>query len=485
MGSASEASTPVTTVTVIELCRISPSSSNLTSTTNATFQLTYFDLYWFRTPPVERHFFYSLPPSSSADVFYSDVLPTLKLSLSAALSYFNPLSASLTWPSDSPKPFFFYDSSSSAGVSLTVAESAADFNILISSDQTRSSLESHPYIPVLPSSDSEADVIALQITVFPNQGFCIGVSNHHAVLDGKSATLFIKAWAHLSSNGPSFSCSLPQELTPFLDRSIVQDREGIDHACLDFWTGLAHPGMGNNPDPRSFKLAPSFIDSNLSNSVRVTLIHSYERIQKLRERLTTRMMMKNYSDNNKKIRLSSFAITFAHSLICLVKAKRLGIGSDADRKVVYFGFPVDARGRLKPPLPVNYIGNCVIGCHELIEIDQLVKEEEGAIEFVVERISRMIDDVEERATVEKDNLAKFMRNLEASSGIFIGIAGSPRFNVYGADFGLGRPKSVEVTSIDRTGAISMAECGDGSRGIEIGLALTPPEMELFRFAFEA
>lgn len=33
------------------------------------------------------------------------------------------------------------------------------------------------------------------------------------------------------------------------------------------------------------------------------------------------------------------------------------------------------------------------------------------------------------------------------------VAGSPRFEVYSADFGWGRPRKVEVSSIDRTRSI--------------------------------
>ncbi|CAN1796008.1 Phenolic glucoside malonyltransferase 2, partial [Linum perenne] len=131
-----------------------------------------FPLFWFGTPPVERLFFYSITSSSPSDFFNSKILPTLKLSLSVSLSYFYPLASSLTWPSNSSNPFLLcHSSSSSSGVSLTVAESTADFDHL-ASDQIRISQESHPYIPLLPSSDSESDVISLQITLFPNQ--CYG-----------------------------------------------------------------------------------------------------------------------------------------------------------------------------------------------------------------------------------------------------------------------------------------------------------------------
>jgi hypothetical protein len=69
------------------------------------------------------------------------------------------------------------------------------------------------------------------------------------------------------------------------------------------------------------------------------------------------------------------------------------------------------------------------------------------------------------------------------AAISVGVAGSARFEVYGVDFGWGRPKNVEVTSIDRTGAVSMAESKGESGGVEIGLVLKKEVMEIFENLF--
>ena len=63
------------------------------------------------------------------------------------------------------------------------------------------------------------------------------------------------------------------------------------------------------------------------------------------------------------------------------------------------------------------------------------------------------------------------------------VAGSPRFEVYGIDFGWGRPEKVDVTSVDKTGAFSLSESRDHSGGIQIGLALTKNQMEAFSRVF--
>uniref|UniRef100_A0A0E0KC43 Uncharacterized protein n=1 Tax=Oryza punctata TaxID=4537 RepID=A0A0E0KC43_ORYPU len=66
------------------------------------------------------------------------------------------------------------------------------------------------------------------------------------------------------------------------------------------------------------------------------------------------------------------------------------------------------------------------------------------------------------------------------------IGGLPRYAVYDTDFGLGRPRKVELLSIDKTpGTVSMAEGRDGHGGVEIGVALPEAEMAQFSSCFAA
>uniref|UniRef100_A0A0D3F573 Uncharacterized protein n=1 Tax=Oryza barthii TaxID=65489 RepID=A0A0D3F573_9ORYZ len=71
--------------------------------------------------------------------------------------------------------------------------------------------------------------------------------------------------------------------------------------------------------------------------------------------------------------------------------------------------------------------------------------------------------------------------MSASDGPPLAVAGSPRFRVYDVDFGFGRPAKVDVVSVAKTGAISVAEGRGG--GIEVGVGLPPERMERFRRCF--
>ncbi|KAL2329864.1 hypothetical protein Fmac_017445 [Flemingia macrophylla] len=94
------------------------------------------------------------------------------------------------------KPFIqFYPGD---GVTLVLAQcdDVSAFNhVLDNSVSPRDVTESRALLPDLEFSDSLISVISFQITLFPNKGFCIVISFHHAVRDGTSfqPCMFVKA----------------------------------------------------------------------------------------------------------------------------------------------------------------------------------------------------------------------------------------------------------------------------------------------------
>ncbi|KAJ4826091.1 hypothetical protein Tsubulata_015187 [Turnera subulata] len=436
------------------------------TTESSSLPLTFLDLFWFKIPPVKRIFFYQLT-ESTPDSFHSVILPRLKKSLSFALGHFLPLSGTLAWPPHASKPFVLY-SPGNGSVSLTVAESHADFSRLSGDDQVREAVESHPYIPELAVSDSAAPVIALQITLFPNQGFCIGVCEHQAIVDTKSTIMFIRAWAHICKNMKEEEAghhqpSLLTELTPVFDREVIQDPEDIASEYLKNWSELKLADLGSN-NPKSLKLLP--LPGSPPDKVRTTIELSGQDIKRLREKLLE-------SSSLAKDQLSTFVIAFAYTVVCILRAK----GLESETRIIV-GFPVDCRSRLEPPIPENYFGNCV-SIHR-------VETQAAAFIGAGGLVSGLMEGVEKGRVLEgaKEKLAKFF-----SGGLVgvekIGVAGSIQLEVYSSDFGWGRPRKVEITSIDGGGSISMAESRDGSGGgVELGLVLKRHEMELFRSLFQ-
>ncbi|KAJ6753425.1 5-AROMATIC ACYLTRANSFERASE putative-RELATED [Salix purpurea] len=429
-------------IKVVEVCQVSPPYESPYSAVEVSLPLTFFDILWLKLDPVERIFSYELTDLTPT-LFNSEILPKLKNSLSLTLLRFLPLAGNLTWPSQSAKPIILYTPKD--GVSLTVAESnnAADFDDL-SSNEMHDAIVSHPYVPRLSASDEKVPILALQITLFPNKGFSIGCAAHHAALDGKSSIL-----------------------------TVVQDPEGIGIEYLNNWSSMNQADAGSDSKARCLEpFPPKEVEPN---SARATFTFSREDIKKLRERILSQLDKVCDKNDAEPIHLSSFAITLSYALVCLVKAR----GLRGDEKMM-FGIPADCRARLDPPIPTNYFGNCV-SLHTGVLMAGSVMQDDGII-YVTRKVSEVIQKIENAALEgAKDRVKKLMAT--ALDAIPVGVAGSARFEVYGVDFGWGRPKNVEVTSIDRSGAISMAESKAESGGVEIGLVLKKDVMGIFKNLF--
>ena len=442
------------TLKVIQVCSVAPLHEPTLVPTS--LPLTFFDLLWLRFPPVQRLFFYPFPHPTSS--FLHSLLPSLNHSLSLTLQHFLPFAGTLTWPSHSPKPIINYLPGDT--VSLTVAESDQNFN-LVSSHLCEAS-QRPDLAPHLANSHDKASLLAVQVTVFPNAGFCIGVTTHHAAFDGKSSSMFIKAWAYICSNlqNPSTPTpSLPQHLTPTFNRSLIRDPSGLAELYANQW--MNHNGSNN----RSLKAWESLTETP-SDGLKGLFELTPSQIKKLKQKGNSKVKV--------AVHLSTFSVTCAYVLACLVKANKV------KEENVLFIFSVDCRARLDPPIPATYFGNCVRGQFVVALTKELVGKDGFvcALEGIVEALNRV---KEEEVLNGAERWVSIM--LDPGKSRVISTAGSPLFEVYSIDFGWGRPKKVDMISTDKTGAFSLSESRDISGGIEIGLVLPKSAMEDFATIF--
>ncbi|KAM6561993.1 hypothetical protein CsatB_021991 [Cannabis sativa] len=453
---------------ILEETHVAPYS--VTTTTNFTLPLTSFDTYWFKFPPAQCLFLYSLPKDTT--FFLNSLLPKLKHSLSLTLQHFLPLAGNLTWPQHSPKPIALYTPGDV--VSLSVAESNADFDTLSGNKPFQAS-KVRPLLSPLHVSETGVSVMTLQITVFPNKGFCIGLTNHHGLVDGKSAAMFMKSWAYLTKeNNPPL---LPEKLTPFYDRTVIKDPSGFEMKVLNYIIG-DNPGSTSSDcrnNPKLFEFE-SFQSSDLDELYRAIFELSRSDIDKLRRKVS------NSNPNN--LHLSSFVLTYAYIFDCFLKATN----EDKTKSKVFIILAADYRNRLTPPVPENYLGNCVVAKINFEDMREHVigKEKEGVDSFTA--IVMIVSDLVKSVGKEKDLYCEIENEIvtfpatASDNSCHVGVAGSPSLGFYNTDFGWGRPEKFVVVSIEN-GAISMAECGDGSGGIEVGLVLKKHQMDHFASLF--
>ncbi|KAM7279359.1 hypothetical protein ACFE04_006493 [Oxalis oulophora] len=430
-----------TSIKIVEVTQVSPipllSPDNHLAHQNS-LPLTCFDFIWIKLPPVESVFFYEFT-ASSID-FNTKVLRGLKQSLALALSYYRPLAGHLCWGQHDPKPYILCAPTDS--VSIT--------------DQT-------------------ATVISVQITFFPGSGFSIGFTTHHGILDGKSAAMFINSWAYLCKNleqENENSPELPHHMAPFFDRTVISIKDPTDKIAMLYLNSWLEFAAKENPgaNPQSLKLV-EMGDAISENHVRATFELSKQDISTLRRKV----MSKLKSDD--VLHLSSFVLTYAHAVVCFVKTKAAEINNEK----VNFIFVADFRNRLVPPVPSNYFVNCVDSDKPIVVKAKDVVGEEGLV-IVVKTISNAVTNLGKYEYYERaEEVYSSISKLEPSSFGLIGVSGWPKLEFYGVDFGWGRPRKVDVVSIDKGNSFSMVESRDQSGGIEIGFVMKSQE-ELQTFA---
>ncbi|CAA7022468.1 unnamed protein product [Microthlaspi erraticum] len=450
---------------VIKISRIRPATdSSRDSVESLVIPLTFFDLRWVRSHPTQKVIFYKLSgPESSRECFHAVILPKLQLSLSLVLRHYIPLAGRLTWwaPED-PKPRIVVSDEST--VSLVVAETDADFSG-VSGKGLRHQSELRVLVPELSISRDSATLISLQITLFPTKGFSIGTSEHHVVQDATGSSMFIKSWAHICKSQEIGTMTLPEELSPVIDRTIVEVPANLESKILESQSYFSDEINGK----RTLNMPP--IGKIGSDFVRFTLQLTQEHIVKLKERV-------NSESTRRDLHLSTFVVANAYMWSCMVKAR----GGDAERPVVFM-YAADFRNRLNRSVPENYFGNCVfpIGCFGY-EAKTFLGEDGfvNAVEILSGSVKSLGSrGIESLCDMYIDGMESMKIGTQVES-----VSGSNWIGIYESDFGWGRPVNNEMVSIDRYTAFTMSKRRDETGGVEIGLCLTKTEMDIFISLFK-
>ncbi|KAG7559272.1 Transferase [Arabidopsis thaliana x Arabidopsis arenosa] len=452
---------------IIKISRVSPATdSSRDSVDPLVLPLTFFDLRWVRSHPTQQVIFYKLF-KSSREFFYSVILPRLELSLSLVLRHYIPYAGHLTWDPPNLKPHivvFGHDT-----VSLTVAESDADF-LFISSKGLRPQSELRVLVPELSVSCDSTSLYSLQITLFPNQGFCIGLAEHHVLKDGVGSIMFIKSWAYickLLEDGTLTLPCLPKDLTPILDRTFINVPPGLESKIMQSMWYFSDEKDGKRT------LRPPPTGDISTDLVRITLQLTQEKVKNLKEQ-AKRESARSLHD----LYLSTFVVTTAYLWSCLVKTR-----GDSEERPVLFMYAADFRNRLDPPVPETYFGNCVfpIGCFGYKA--NVFLREDGFVNMV----EILSDSVRSIGSQKIETICELY--IDGTKSVQLGtqsgsITGSNQFGLYGSDFGWGKPCNSEIVSIDRNEAFSMSERRDKPKGVEVGLCMKKYEMDIFISLFQ-
>ncbi|XP_040376944.1 phenolic glucoside malonyltransferase 2-like [Oryza brachyantha] len=442
-------------VRVLRTEHVTPPASALSE--DRAVPLTFLDATWLHAKPVERVFFYRLVSVSGADGV-DGMLSKLADSLSQALGTFYPLAGRIRLKPGETNRYELF-SQPGDGVAFTVAEQDGVSIEELATDVEREVAKIVPLVPALPEGGA---VLAVQATILlpAPAGLALGITMHHAACDGTSSTHFLHTWAAACA-----AAEVSPE-PPVIDRSFIIDRKDLHDVFA-------------RPIDRAVK--KRFNPTDAIERLIATYTLSKEHLQSIKDIVTGEAARRGVPPP----RCTSTVAAYGVMWMCHLRATQAtGEPDPPNGGHAYFLFLTDHRGRLEPRVPSRYFGNCLGPCRaSMPKNGAAIATVTDGLFTACSAVAVAVDEAVRREPGYWEGWPE--RIVEACrNGAPFTVAGSPRFRVYGVDFGFGKPAKVEIVSVARTGAMSVAEGRGGSDSIEVGIALPPDGMDSFRRCFD-
>lgn len=252
-------------------------------------------------------------------------------------------------------------------------------------------------------------LLSVQVTELLD-GVFIGCSMNHSVVDGSSFWRFFNTWSQISRG----------------DDQVLQPAPVFDRQFLD---GIVYLPI-RIPFTYNEISATKEIRFSMPLLQRRVFHFSKEKIAKLKARANSEMGTTN---------ISSLQALMAHLWLSITRNRHF----DPDEKVFY-RIVMGMRQRIQPRLPEEFLGNAALGGFVESTAGELLKNGLGwaALEmnkmiasWTPGRVSKFLED-----WAKCPVMLNFGEATVGNTKLFTGS--SPRFDVYGNDFGWGRPIGV-------------------------------------------
>ncbi|KAK1407583.1 hypothetical protein QVD17_39203 [Tagetes erecta] len=432
------------TVQHVSECFVKP-PHNPSQDTKQPIYLTPFDLPFLNINYNQKGLLFAKPPPSENQHFsVTTFLDDLRRSLSTTLIHFYPLAARLaTRKQQNPPSYVIYiDPENSPGVKFIHATvDHVSVSDILTSTYVPSVVHSFFDLNDVICHDGHTlPLLSIQVTELID-GIFIGGSINHLLADGSSFWHFMSAWSEIFISKEENGCSISRP--PIFKRWILEGHDPI--TSLPF----GHPNQ---------------------------FIERYEKPQQLQERFfhfTTTSVSKlkakaNTECNTQKI--SSLQAVSALLWRCVTRARNQPLNSETICQVV-----ISNRGRVDPPMSNDYFGNPISAARGTAMVEDLMAHGLGWAALRIHEAVTNHDDAFVKKQVES-----WYRDpvVYKTSGLFhpnvTHIGSSPRFDMYGCEFGLGKAVAGRSGFMNKAdGLMTMYPGREGGGSMDVEVCLLP------------
>ncbi|KAH7520209.1 uncharacterized acetyltransferase At3g50280 [Ziziphus jujuba] len=381
-------------------------------------ELTPWDLALLLADPIQKGLLFHKPTSQLPT---NTLIHHLKSTFSATLDIFYPLAGRLALVQnddvDCTSSFFLHCNGEGAQFlhasanDITVADILQPLNI---PDDIVDSF--FPMNEVSNYEGTSKPLLAVQVTELVD-GIFIGCTINHTVLDGTSFWHFFNTWSRISRScggGDDGDGDRVSEFPP------VFDRRQYLHGIVELPLRIPFPRYNEIPK----KPTPPPLKQRMFH-------FSRERIAQLKAKANAEM---------ETDKISSLQTLMAHLWISITRVRNL----EKDESVTY-GITMGMRGRTKPELPQHYLGNSIKLEIVKTTAGELLENGLGWAAWEMNKVIASQTSEEVRKFIEdwgKNPVVVNPGQVIQSKCTMLITGSSPRFNVYGNDFGWGKPIAV-------------------------------------------
>ncbi|CAL1374275.1 unnamed protein product [Linum trigynum] len=278
-------------------------------------------------------------------------------------------------------------------------------------------------------------------------GIFVGCTISHAVADGFTLWRFMNLWSQICRSGYS-------------DEISRSDQTFTRHWFLD---------EKHLPIRIPWTMIRDFKDDFVRPPVKERVFHF------TREKLSDLKSQAQLAQSTERI--SSLQTLISHIWRAVIRNRN---NPDPDRET-RFKLAVGLRSRLEPKFPENYLGNAmVIRFVVLKERDLLLLEGEKGLGHVAAAVNRVVagqgeeEMMEElEAWIESPQISGLAR---VAKGTLL-LSSSPRYDVYGNDFGWGKPAAVRSGAGNKFDGKVTVFPGVEAGSMDVEICLSPETLE--------
>nr|GEX34250.1 uncharacterized acetyltransferase At3g50280-like [Tanacetum cinerariifolium] len=387
-------------------------------------------------------------PLENQDFSINTFLDDLRKSLSATLDHIYPLAARLaTRQHENPHSYVIYtDLENSPGAKLIYATVEASVSDIITEDVPKLVHSFFDLSDAIAHDGHTVPLLSIQVTELID-GIFIGGSINHMIGDGTSFWHFMATWSDIFKSKEKYEGFISRP--PVLDRTIVNGSEGPINLPYTHHEQFIERFVG----PLNFK----------------------ERFFHFSSASVSKLKAKANSEC-KTNKISSLQAVIALLWRCITRARGLAKESETSCRIM-----VSNRRRINPPLSDDYFGNPIHILKGTTKVGDLMANGIGWAAFLLHEAVINHDDAIVKkwvkSWIESPIIIKMSQMKDLNS---IHVGSSPRFDMYGCEFGLGKAVAARSGQTNKgDGKITMYPGPEGGGSMDVEVCLLPEYMMNF------